>query len=206
MNIEAWGGSGRWRTAAAALALAAALLLLSGCSVDSSELEVRNGKAYLKGSKEVYHGKAVTYHTDARGKKTEKIYEEGSYAYGLKDGVWITNKWDGGRQEIEYRLGKQDGKLVEYHRNGNKSHEQGYRNGVADGPGAYFDFEGELSRTVYYKNGSPAPELSQGAATKSTQDSVKKWVDSMNQGFLKGQSKEEVFGDDEKKKKEAEGR
>lgn len=130
-------------------------LWLFACSnpIELSQLETRNGIIYQKGQKFPYSGPAVSYYPSQSGEE-RRIYEEGAYHLGKKQGVWTTWKWDGGWEEVSWLMGKRDGPNVVFDSQERKTAHYDYQDGVLHGYAYTYDpVSGATEHMVYYKNG-----------------------------------------------------
>lgn len=97
-------------------------------TVNRDEIELRSGRAYLKGSDTPFTGKAVSFYKD--GKKDMEY----SYKDGKMHGVEITFSSDGTKhKERRHKDGRPDGLWITWHRNGKKAFEGSYKNGRKEG-------------------------------------------------------------------------
>lgn len=83
-------------------------------------------------------------------------YDETIYSingsYGNENGEYIRYYANNNIEEVGFYLaGKLHGKRTHFYKNGKKQFEILYKNGNKDGIAKYFDFEGNLKRTIEYK-------------------------------------------------------
>lgn len=85
--------------------------------------------------------------------KREQIDDKEMFQLGIKNGRSL--KYELGRllEEATYKDGKLEGKLFEYHSNGNVKKEVEYKDGVMHGKFRYFDPDGNLTLEYEYANG-----------------------------------------------------
>ena len=57
------------------------------------------------------------------------------------------------RSEVNYKNGKQDGLVTEWHKNGQKSFEGNWMDGKVDGVVTFWDKEGKVTKIDTYKDG-----------------------------------------------------
>lgn len=158
----------------ARIAIALMALLLAGCTErDAAELEIRNGTAFEKGTKRVYDGPVVFYYPDTGNEK--RIYQQGSYRMGAKDGLWTTYKWTGEKETSSFKLGKLNGPVISYDSAGNVMKEDNYLNNQLNGISTVYDKSGETISQTYYKDGKQI-------------EVVTKQEDSKEEGSQRGQS------------------
>jgi antitoxin component YwqK of YwqJK toxin-antitoxin module len=152
------------------LLLMAFAILTIGCGekksdgVNSDELEVREGVAYLKNSDSPYTGKYFEFHDNGQ-KKSEENYKDGKY-----DGLTVYWYENGGKAgEGNFKDGKPDGLTVSWHENGQKKTEINYKDGKYDGPAVGWhdngQKEGEINfgkqhglSVLWHKNGQKKAE------------------------------------------------
>jgi antitoxin component YwqK of YwqJK toxin-antitoxin module len=127
-----------------------AFLWNSGVTLD--ELEFRNGLAYRKGSKSLYTGSMVDYFKQT-GNQKKRIHMQGSFTLGRRNGKWIINKWNGEQEVIAYNMGKRSGVSTTYYTQGRVREERTYQNDLLEGPSTFWQPNGEVIRTVFYKEG-----------------------------------------------------
>ncbi|MES9970763.1 MAG: hypothetical protein ABW092_12085 [Candidatus Thiodiazotropha sp.] len=107
------------------------IIVLSACSdssVDTKNLQYRNGVAYLINEKEPYSGNAVRI--DSGGNKRKAM----TFKDGLKDGIY--RKWTKSGQIIQeenYKLGKKNGQFSAWYDNGQNKEEAQYIDNRQDG-------------------------------------------------------------------------
>ena len=130
----------------------ATIAMVWSSGVDMAELEIRNDVAYKKGTKRVYTGSVTAYYPQRRGKK--KVYMEGHYQMGRRDGTWTVYKWNGEKEVSKYKVGRRNGATVYLSRSGQTMREETYKNGQLDGPTSQWDHKGQLIQTVQYKKGA----------------------------------------------------
>ena len=109
----------------ALLSLVIALLMV-GCgdgTVDQSDLEYRNGVAYLPNEETPFTGRAERFYEN--GQKRESSYKDGK-AHGLMT-VWYENGQK--MKEENYKDGKQDGHSILYHEDGTELGRSTYKDG-----------------------------------------------------------------------------
>jgi len=122
-------------------------LLMVGCGeqvIDKSELEGRNGLAYLTNEKTPFTGRAESLFS--KGQKREEI----NLKDGLADGrytLWYRNGQK--REEGNYKHGKKEGTWTAWHENGQKWWEETYKGDKKDG-----------LATGWYENGQTRQERS----------------------------------------------
>ena len=104
-------------------------LLLGGCGVEEvvnlTELEVREGIAYSRGSDTPFTGKVFELHEDG-----QKYWEE-DYKDGKSDGLyemWYKNGQKG--EETNFKDGNFDGLCTKWYKNGQKMSESFYEDSV----------------------------------------------------------------------------
>lgn len=85
--------------------------------------------------------------------KREQIDDREMYNLGVKNGRCL--KYELGRllEEATYKDGKLEGKMLEYHSNGNVKKEVDYNDGVMHGKFRYYDPDGNLTLEYEYANG-----------------------------------------------------
>ena len=88
------------------------------------------------------------------GKVTGK--EQGNYKNGKQEGDWV-RYWDDGqlKRAINYKASKIDGLYETYHRNGRLMTRSNYKDGAPEGLWEVFFKDGQLSAKGNYKNGKP---------------------------------------------------
>lgn len=136
------------------------LALLLGCSKggppELSDLDVRNGIAYEKGTSKLYTGPVVVYFpvkAQEEGKEQEgkpRIAQEGAFLNGRKEGKWITHGWNDETEEMPYENGKRHGLAKWTYPNQNVKREQQYANDLMHGGGFEYDINGQITRNVFY--------------------------------------------------------
>jgi antitoxin component YwqK of YwqJK toxin-antitoxin module len=93
--------------------------------------------------------------SESYSQKDYKKIEEGSYKNGEKNGVWYTY-WPGGKipsNITSYKMGKLDGKSVEYDRRGNIMSEVNYLDGLKHGKMKLYDKKGKVIKEMNFENG-----------------------------------------------------
>ncbi|GHT31288.1 hypothetical protein AGMMS49574_12780 [Bacteroidia bacterium] len=91
-----------------------------------------------------------------------KLKEQGTYATGLKDGVYTIYKGDGTIEKQEtFKMGKSDNSKQEYYSNGTLKSESYYKDGKKDGLWKTYYNDGGLQSEKSYKDG-----LEDGPETK----------------------------------------
>lgn len=162
-------------------------LVLGACGpVDSTQLEERKGIVYEKGTVRSFTGRAVSYYPDTG--KERRVYQEGPYEMGFKDGVWTTYKWGGEREEAPYKLGKLHGTLVRYYESGARHVEENYRNGLLHGLSTEYDPQGEMIIQKNYKDGKQVYMPSSEESDKENRASEDFWgriKKDFEQGYIK---------------------
>ena len=132
-------------------------LLLSGCSdTNMEEIEIRHGKAYRKSSGKVFSGSVVAYFP-RQGDQTPRVYMTGAYSMGLKDGHWITHKWNGEKEDATFVDGRREGVTKWYYPQERIKREQRYSMNMMHGEGAEYDTNGQATRKVFYDRGRLIP-------------------------------------------------
>ena len=118
-------------------------LLLGGCggeaSVNLTELEVREGISYLKGSDAPYTGKV--FELDGNGNKQR----EGFYKDGRREGIMIVWYYNGQKmREGNFKDGELDGLFIRWHMNGEKRAEGSFKDGkLVEGSEKFWNSKGE---------------------------------------------------------------
>ena len=130
-------------------------LLLWGCgekakleSVNHDELEERRGIAYLKDSETPYTGKVFTL------RKNGKKWWEKNYKDGKRDGLVV--EWhENGKKRMEknWKDGKRNGLQEQWYENGQKMHESNFKDGETDGLVVFWHANGQKQREANYKDG-----------------------------------------------------
>lgn len=134
------------------------LALLLGCSKgppELSDLDMRNGIAYEKGTSNLYSGPVVVYFpADPKNPQKDgdkpRIAQEGTFLNGRKEGTWITHGWNGETEEIPYEKGKRHGLAKWRYPNQNVKREQQYAADMMHGGGFEYDMDGKITRNVFY--------------------------------------------------------
>ena len=131
------------------------LIPLISCTEDGTGekgvplLQERNGIQYEVNSEVGFTGKYVEYF-----KNGQKLIEK-DYKNGKLEG--LVTEWHENRQkksEIKSKNGKVvDGLLIEWHENGQKRSEANWKNGDFDGVVTFWDKEGDVTETETYKDG-----------------------------------------------------
>ena len=130
-------------------------LLLGGCgekakleSVNHDELEERRGIAYLKDSETPYTGKVFTL------RKNGKKWWEKNYKDGKRDGLVVEWHENGKKsQEVNWKDGKKEGLNVKWHDNGQKQYEANFKDHKLDGLTTSWHKNGQKRSEVNYKDG-----------------------------------------------------
>lgn len=138
--------------AARCLSMIWLLVVLLGCTVEPEELEVRDGKAFHKGTSRVYTGYVESYFPATAGEK-RRLREKGEYNMGLKEGVWTSYAWNGQREESPYKLGRLDGTVSVFDPHGRKLSEDNWWRGVRHGLSVKWDHNGVILVQRYYEKG-----------------------------------------------------
>ncbi|MBF0583753.1 MAG: hypothetical protein HQL80_05895 [Magnetococcales bacterium] len=133
------------------------LALLLGCSkgpTELSDLDVRNGIAYVKGTSVPYDGHVVVYFPvdpkEQEQKAKPRIAQEGNYLKGRKEGTWITYSWNGETEEIPYENGKRHGLAKWRYPDQSVKREQQYAADMMHGGGFEYDMKGNITHNVFY--------------------------------------------------------
>ncbi|MBF0134269.1 MAG: hypothetical protein HQL75_16995 [Magnetococcales bacterium] len=151
-----------------------ALFSLAGCSqeVIVSDIEVRNGVAYLKGSFDPYSGPVKEYYKNPDDTNS-KLMLEGTYSRGLKTDVWTTYGWNGEKSTVKYEEGLEEGTAEEFFPDGKMKRTIAYSKGRRNGMSIDYDTKGNKIHQFYYRNGFIEPPPStrkEGARQKETDD------------------------------------
>ena len=146
----------------ALLSLVIALLMV-GCgdgTVDQSDLEYRNGVAYLPNEETPFTGRAERFYEN--GQKRESSYKDGK-AHGLMT-EWYEDgqKWEEGN----YTDGKREGLWTFWYEHGQKKAERIYKNGNQNGLETTWQKSGEKKWEINYKDGKRHGLLSRAFAMK----------------------------------------
>ncbi|HAT50414.1 MAG: hypothetical protein HQL07_07555 [Nitrospirae bacterium] len=131
---------------------------LAGCKgeVTVSDLEVRNGVAYLKGGFDPYSGSVRDYYKNADD-TNNKLMLEGTYSRGLKTDVWTTYGWNGEKSTVKYEGGLEEGTAEEYFPDGKMKRTIAYSKGRRNGMSIDYDTQGTKIHQFYYRNGFIEP-------------------------------------------------
>lgn len=82
------------------------------------------------------------------------LITQGEYTYGEKIGVWKSSFLNGNKAfRGEFFADKPNGRHVYFYKNGRVEHDEQWRNGKAVKSWNYYQENGQLKYTVYYKNG-----------------------------------------------------
>ena len=135
----------------ALLSLVIALLMV-GCgdgTVDQSDLEYRNGVAYLPNEETPFTGRAERFYEN--GQKRESSYKDGK-AHGLMT-VWYEN----GQKKAEriYKDGNQNGLETTWQKSGEKKWEINYKDGKRHGLWTWWQKNGQKQEEGNYTDGLP---------------------------------------------------
>ena len=131
------------------------LIPLISCTEDGTGekgvpfLQERNGIQYEVNSEVGFTGKYVEYF-----KNGQKLIEK-DYKNGKLEGL-VTEWHENGQKKskIKTKNGKVvDGLLIEWHENGQKRSEANWKNGDFDGVVTFWDKEGDVTETETYKEG-----------------------------------------------------
>ena len=127
-------------------------LALAGCQeTEISELDIRNGRAYKKGTQTPFSGGVVAYFpVQDKTKEKRRIFQEGDFVSGRKSGLWVTYKWNGGREEAAYERGVRHGITKWYYTRRRLKQEQRYAQGMKHGEGALYDSQGQVLKKFFY--------------------------------------------------------
>lgn len=124
--------------------------------VETDELEIREGKIYIKGEREPLTGTITQYYSDG------EIEAEYNIEKGLREGVAKVFYQDGKmKSELVFSNDKLEGNIKEFFENGNIESVVEYKNDVADGIGIFYYETGEVRARVNYKNGLLNGELTE---------------------------------------------
>lgn len=130
------------------------LTLMAGCSkTPASELDIRGGLAYEKGTAKLFSGSVISYYPQNKDeKKTTKprVYQKGSYNDGRKEGRWTTYKWNNEREEAFYEYNKRHGVTTWFYSKDRLKKEQRYANNMLHGEGTFYNIKGEIIKQVFY--------------------------------------------------------
>ncbi|MEG3638770.1 toxin-antitoxin system YwqK family antitoxin [Magnetococcus sp. PR-3] len=130
-------------------------LMLAACGpTEFSDLELRKGRAYLKGSLAPYSGPVVAFYPAKEEGADRKIYMEGLYANGLRDGTWTTYRTNGSKIEDKYVFGRRNGQIKRFDSRGKVRSEESYFNGRRHGGAVYYKKDGKVARNLYYQEGN----------------------------------------------------
>lgn len=150
-----------------------ALFSLAGCGqeVTISDIDVRNGVAYLKGSFDPYSGPVKEYYKNP-GDTNNKLMVEGTYSRGLKTDVWTTYGWNGEKSTVKYENGLEEGTAEEYFPDGQMKRTIAYSKGRRNGMSIDYDTKGNKLHQFYYRNGfiEPPPTTHRGGEHKENAD------------------------------------
>ncbi|MEO5367696.1 MAG: hypothetical protein H7831_15330 [Magnetococcus sp. WYHC-3] len=116
------------------------------------DLVTRDGLVYHKEVRIPFSGVAVEYFKQKGGK--ERVRVLGHFDNGRRHGKWIEYKWNGERVEENYDNGRLSGEVRWYYTGNRLQRTQEYSKGVADGYGTYYNVAGEITRNVYFENGT----------------------------------------------------
>lgn len=154
-----------------------ALLSLAGCKeVTVSDIEVRNGVAYLKGGFDPYSGPVKEYYKNPDDTNS-KLMLEGTYSGGLKTDVWTTYGWNGEKSTVKYENGLEEGTAEEFFPDGQIKRTIEYTKGRRNGMSIDYDTKGIKINQLFYRNGfieRPPTKSQGGAAQKETDDTQDK--------------------------------
>jgi|GEM_PF-2388526 len=87
--------------------------------------------------------------------RKEALLEKGAFAYGLKDGDWLTWYANGNvATKRHWDEGIRDGDFADYNVNGQTLRKGAYRNGKLHGKVYYYANDGTIEHTDRYRNGA----------------------------------------------------
>ena len=159
------------------------IITLAGCSsVELSDLTIRNNRHYKGNSSQPYSGKVVSHYATANKQGKPRLHMEGSMKNGLKEGKWITYKWNGGRLVARYKAGRLHGKSELFDRAGTIRHLKEYTHGRLDGMSVDYNRAGEEIKTAFYKDGALIPIPPPGDK-KDIMRQVEQLWDTFSEGF-----------------------
>jgi antitoxin component YwqK of YwqJK toxin-antitoxin module len=114
----------------------------------------------LIGSSTYENGKIINGQWDSYNEEL-KLYEEGNYLNGKKDGLWefylnpplSRTKNETPIEKGKYLNGNKEGKWEFFHKNGQLKEKGNYLNGEEEGVWEYFDEKGSFQYTKKFENG-----------------------------------------------------